>query len=118
MNSPGAAQQYAPPVAQPQPTAAGQALVQVIDGNDKGLQATVTPTSPVTLGRAPACSITLNDPGVSGQHASISFEATTLVVTDTGSRNGVFVNNQKISRQQLASGDLIVVGSTRLLVSL
>ena len=118
VDSPGAAQQYAPPVAQPQPTAAGQALVQVIDGNDKGLQATVTPTSPVTLGRAPACSITLNDPGVSGQHASISFEATTLVVTDTGSRNGVFVNNQKISRQQLASGDLIVVGSTRLLVSL
>lgn len=118
VDSPGAAQHYAPPPAVAQPAAAGQALVQVIDGNDKGLQATVTATTPVTLGRAPACSITLNDPGVSGQHASIGFEAATLVVTDTGSRNGVFVNNQKITRQQLSSGDLIVVGSTRLLVSL
>ena len=37
---------------------------------------------------------------------------------DTNSRNGVFVNNQKITKQPLSTGDLIVIGSTRLLVNL
>jgi pSer/pThr/pTyr-binding forkhead associated (FHA) protein len=48
----------------------------------------------------------------------VMFEGPTLVVMDMGSRNGVFVNNGKIpQRQVVKAGDLIVIGSTRMLVN-
>ena len=104
------------PSAPPRP--AGTAVLQVIDGADKGRTYQLTRAAPFTIGRAPTCSATLNDPGVSGVHAQIAFEGAALVLQDAGSRNGVFVNNQKVQRQQLGPGDLIVIGSTRMLVSL
>ncbi|MGE0711385.1 MAG: protein kinase [Planctomycetota bacterium] len=117
VDSPGAAQAYGAPPTPAPVQSAGNALLQVIDGQDKGLQGPITPGNPCTIGRAPTCTITLTDPGVSGMHASVGFEGPTLVLTDTGSRNGVFVNNQKVARQPLKAGDLIVIGSTRLLVN-
>ncbi len=119
VNSAQAAQQYAPPPAYPAAVAApGVAVLQVIDGNDKGRQFQITSAAKFTIGRAPACGLTLNDPGVSGNHAALHFENGALVVEDTGSRNGVFLNNQKIHKHPLKSGDLIVIGSTRMMVTL
>lgn len=118
VNSARAAQQYAAPPPTPAPLPpTGAAVVQIIDGNDKGKQFQITPAAKFTIGRAPTCTCTLNDPGVSGFHASLSFENGGLVVEDTGSRNGVFLNNQKVQRHPVKSGDLIVIGSTRLMVS-
>ncbi|MBX3471036.1 MAG: protein kinase [Planctomycetes bacterium] len=117
VNSPQAVQHAsvaAPPAPRPP---VGTAVLQVIDGADKGRTYQITRAAPFTIGRAPTCSVSLNDPGVSGQHAQIAFEGPSLVVQDTGSRNGVFVNNQKIQRHQLTAGDLIVIGSTRMLVT-
>ncbi|RMG18421.1 MAG: FHA domain-containing protein [Planctomycetota bacterium] len=96
---------------------AGSPSLQVIDGNDKGLRVELSLGTPVTIGRAPSCGLTLNDPGVSGTHAAVVWgNDRQIYVEDRGSRNGVFVNNQKVQRQTLKGGDLIVVGSTRLLV--
>ncbi|MCO5171285.1 MAG: FHA domain-containing serine/threonine-protein kinase [Planctomycetes bacterium] len=119
VNNPHAAQPMPVGVAAPAAPRppAGTAVIQVIDGADKGRSYQVTRAAPFTIGRAPSCSAALNDPGVSGQHAQIAFEGVALVVQDTGSRNGVFVNNQKVQRHQLSAGDLIVIGSTRMLVS-
>jgi pSer/pThr/pTyr-binding forkhead associated (FHA) protein len=92
--------------------------LQVIDGNDKGMKVDLILGAPVTIGRAPTCGITLNDPGVSGTHAAVVWgNDRQIYVEDRGSRNGVFVNNQKVQRQTVKGGDLIVIGSTRLLVS-
>jgi hypothetical protein len=101
----------------PAAPAAGSPTVQVIDGNDKGKSAPLGAGSRLMIGRAPTCAISLNDPGVSSEHASIFLQGSIAFVEDMGSRNGVFVNNQKITRQQLKGGDLIVVGSTRMVVT-
>jgi eukaryotic-like serine/threonine-protein kinase len=120
INSANAAQQaYAAP--QPPKAALPQgasAVLQVIDGNDKGKQVAVPQQGSVSLGRAPTCTIPLSDPGVSGHHASIGFEGAQLIVFDAGSRNGVFLNNQKVSKHPLKSGDLVVIGSTRILINM
>jgi predicted component of type VI protein secretion system len=121
VNSANAAHQFSPAAAPavaaaPRPPA-GSASLQIIDGADKGRTYQVTRAGACTIGRAPTCTITLNDPGVSGNHAQVVFEGPGLIVQDTGSRNGVFVNNQKVQKQPLSSGDLIVIGSTRMLVT-
>ncbi|MBL4847751.1 MAG: protein kinase [Planctomycetes bacterium] len=118
INSANAANQaYAVPSPQALPQGSS-AMLQVIDGNDKGTQVSVPSQGAVSIGRAPTCTIPLNDPGVSGHHASITFEGPQLMVIDAGSRNGVFLNNQKVSRHPLKSGDLVVIGSTRILVNM
>ena len=120
INSANAAQQaYAAP--QPPKSALPQgasAMLQVIDGNDKGKQVAVPQQGSVSIGRAPTCTIPLSDPGVSGHHASIGFEGPQLIVFDAGSRNGVFLNNQKVTKHPLKSGDLVVIGSTRILINM
>ena len=94
----------------------GGVAVSIVDGNEKGRMFQLSPGR-FTIGRAPDCGCTLSDPGVSGHHAAIVLENGALFVEDTGSRNGVFVNNQRIQRQPLSSGDLVVIGSTRMLVT-
>src|SRR5205807_3019952 len=93
----------------------GTGILYIVDGADKGKQFPLGPTSSVTMGRAPGNTIILNDPGVSSNHCSIVHDGARYVLQDTGSRNGVFVNNTKVQRQRLNGGDLIVLGTTRIL---
>lgn len=119
INSANAAQQaYAVPQTPKTLPQGASAVLQVIDGNDKGKQVPVPSQGSVSIGRAPTCTIPLNDPGVSGHHASIGFEGPQLIVFDAGSRNGVFLNNQKVTKHPLKSGDLVVIGSTRILINM
>jgi two-component system cell cycle response regulator len=70
----------------------------------------------VILGRALGADVRLNDFKVSRQHASITstYEAengeTKYLLTDLDSKNGTFINGEKISREWLRSGDKIGVG--------
>lgn len=51
----------------------------------------------VRVGRDPAaCPITLNEPRVSGVHATLKFEAGQLLVRDEGSNNGTHVAGMRI----------------------
>jgi hypothetical protein len=56
------------------------------------------------------------DPLVSEQHCVVEEQAGTVVLTDVGSRTGVFVRIR--GEQELAHGDEILVGRTRLVVDL
>lgn len=53
------------------------------------------------------------DNSVSRNHARIAIEADACVLYDEGSTNGTHVNNTKITRQQLAPGDTVQIGSTK-----
>jgi hypothetical protein len=70
----------------------------------------------VTLGRLPECELALADAGVSRRHAEVRRGAdNTWLVTDLGSTNGTKVNGLRISSpRQLADGDEIAIGSTRI----
>ena len=71
------------------------------------------------LGRSPYCSIVLNDGLVSRQHAAIRVTREGVQVEDLGSRNGTWVNRQRISgARALSPGDRIDIGGHALEVEL
>ncbi|MBN1443673.1 MAG: SpoIIE family protein phosphatase [Planctomycetes bacterium] len=73
---------------------------------------------PFTIGRSPASHLLLDDPLVSRHHAVIENADDGLTVTDLGSRNGVFLNGDRIrGERRIRPGDALQIGSTRLVVS-
>jgi hypothetical protein len=71
----------------------------------------------MTIGRQEACDVSLpDDPSVSRVHAVLErIGAEWTLVDDGSSRNGSFVNGQRIrGRQRLRNGDLVQVGGTHL----
>lgn len=88
----------------------------VIQGRDQGNRFEIdSNTAPVTLGRDAACTIQLRDTEVSRQHAEVRRVADKLILTDLNSSNGTFVNNQRVERHELASGDQVQMGRTVML---
>jgi hypothetical protein len=70
---------------------------------------------PVTIGRGAANTLILADPEVSGNHATIFWQADLdlFVIQDVGSANGTFVNGHRIIEPQpLRDGDLVQTGNT------
>ncbi|MFH0899943.1 MAG: GGDEF domain-containing protein [Pseudomonadota bacterium] len=68
----------------------------------------------MVIGRGPT-DIQIPDEGISRRHAEIQEHDGEVVINDLGSRNGTFVNGDKIERQVLHDGDKIRVGSTTIL---
>jgi hypothetical protein len=64
------------------------------------------------IGRDPSCDIVLSDSRCSRHHAVIEETADGLVIQDTGSANGVFVNGRRLERSRLRSGDTVRLGDT------
>lgn len=68
-----------------------------------------------TIGRHPEQSIQILDRVVSKEHALITFADGLYWLQDMGSRNGTFVNGERIvGRTRMRSGDTITLGGTRL----
>lgn len=62
------------------------------------------------LGRSKSqADLVLDDPNVSRQHAAIERVGDTWVLADLGSTNGCYVDGQRVSRRQLADGDVIEI---------
>ena len=70
--------------------------VAVIDGPSAGTTVALS-SLPVTIGRAPTSTIVLNDDYVSSNHARLVPRGDEWLVEDTGSTNGTFVNDQKVT---------------------
>jgi len=68
------------------------------------------------LGRHPDSEIMLDDITVSRRHASIDRTAEGYVVSDAGSLNGTYVNQERIERAVLHHGDELQVGKFRLVL--
>jgi chromosome segregation ATPase len=64
----------------------------------------------LTIGRTSHNDIQLNMQYVSRRHAVISTDQGKTRVIDWGSKNGVFVNNRKVTEKILESGDLVSIG--------
>jgi len=72
---------------------------------------TVYPLDAVTtIGRDLGCSIVVDDPFASGQHAALTYRGRTWYLEDLGSTNGTFVNGIPVSAPApLGFGDVIQV---------
>ncbi len=64
-----------------------------------------------TLGRDPDCTHPFDEASLSHIHARILREGGGYMVEDSGSRNGVFVNERRITREKLLDGDRLRLGS-------
>lgn len=65
----------------------------------------------ITLGRDSECTVILDDPNVSRFHARLVFHNAAIWIQDAGSRNGVFLNGNRVVRhKQFSPGDEILIG--------
>ena len=82
-----------------------------------GGQRTDLPLDVLTIGRAPDNRLVLQDAQASSHHAEIRPDAQGYLLVDVNSRNGTFVNEQRLMAQTprlLISGDVIRIGETRM----
>jgi adenylate cyclase len=70
--------------------------------------------SQVLIGRSAECDLVLNQPGMSRKHALIRRIGDGWMIVDQGSRNGTYVNRQRIEQQPLHDGDRISPGAEAL----
>lgn len=88
-------------------------VVQIFEGGSKGACVVARGTT-MQIGSAIGDFVFTADPLVDDQHCLIEEQAGAIVLTDLGSRSGVYVRIK--GEQELVNGDEIVVGRTRLLV--
>lgn len=92
------------------------ALFDVLStGSSAGQRFTLT-AARVVIGRHPGCGLVLDASAVSRQHAVVTAEADGHAIEDLGSRNGTFVNGERLeSRRRLADGDTVTICEVRLI---
>jgi hypothetical protein len=87
------------------------------DADDRQLEMTLNPDRPLVVGRGTECDLTLAwDAAASRIHAELLCRGGSWFVLDDGiSRNGTFVNGERVhGRRRLRDGDTMVVGKTPL----
>jgi len=97
------------PAPAPPPPPAEPDLVATLTADDGTMHPLLEETS--TVGRTPANAIALRDVSVSAKHAQVVRTAEGFVIEDVGSRNGTFVNSEKLTgKRLLVDGDLVRLG--------
>jgi pSer/pThr/pTyr-binding forkhead associated (FHA) protein len=87
-----------------------QLVVHFPDGRPQVIELT---GSPVLFGRSPSCTVRLDDPYVSDDHARVYKADGGWMVADLKSTNGTFLNRVKVtSPSQIAAGDQLGIGKT------
>jgi hypothetical protein len=95
----------------PQPLAGWLVLTS---GRERGKTININ-RSVMRLGRKRDCDITIEDDQVSGLHAQLRVEGTLCRLNDLDSRNGTWLNGERVQgARTLDDGDEIVVGQTKL----
>jgi two-component system NtrC family sensor kinase len=90
----------------------------VIQGFNKGARYDLTAhEGAVTIGREAGNLVRLDDNEVSRRHAEIRRVGEAFVVGDLKSSNGTYLNNRKVERAELSTGDQIQIGRTILVYS-
>ena len=69
----------------------------------------------IRIGRKLENDIVINNETISREHAEIRYENNNFIIYDLNSTGGTFVNNKKVSKLQLNSGDLISLSDTNIM---
>jgi two-component system, cell cycle response regulator len=96
-------------------TLPSKAYLVIIGGMDMG---SVIPVDQprITLGRAPECTIVLQDESVSRVHAEVvQRETEGVLIRDLGSTNGTFLGGKRITESVLRKGDKVLLGRRTIL---
>lgn len=89
----------------------GRRLALVIHCGGKGEVAPLKRDAPLVVGRGFPSQVHVEDKSISRQHARFMVRDDSVTVEDLGSRNGTFVNGQKIDKALLSPGDEVRMGA-------
>src|SRR4051812_29648482 len=89
--------------------------IRVKNGKQKGKVLSLNGQERLLIGRDNSCGLQILDQGVSREHAEIFRVGEMVFIRDLGSRNGSFVNDERIEEELLREGDVVRVGNTQLL---
>jgi len=89
-------------------TSSDPTVLVVVEGTER--RTLLLDHFPFTVGRRTDRDLVLADPRVSREHAQILREADGFYLVDQNSRQGTFVNNEKVSRHKLTRNDRIEFG--------
>ena len=93
-------------------------LLVVTAGPRQGTQLEITAQG-IRIGRDPNNEMFLDDPEVSRHHARVILHNGAVWVQDAGSRNGIFVNGNRVSgHKQISPGAQIQIGGHQFLIKL
>lgn len=67
--------------------------------------------SPLKIGRSLENGICIQEPTISRRHAEITTDNDEFFLVDLSSTAGTYVNNQRIKKYKLRSGDSILIGN-------
>ncbi len=98
--------------AQPAPTRGSSALLLL--QSPSGPQPIQVESTTVSLGRGLSNDVILEDTRVSRHHAQLRYKNRRFWITDLGSTNGTFVNNERVSETVLRDGDVLSLGGLEL----
>ncbi|MBI5360183.1 MAG: FHA domain-containing protein [Planctomycetes bacterium] len=71
--------------------------------------------SEIVVGRSRECDIAIHDEKVSSRHFRLKNDGNKIFVQDLLSKNGTFMNGEKIETVEIRDGDVINIGSTNLI---
>lgn len=89
-----------------------QYALRFLSGVYEGRDVVLPSNAALVIGRTDDADLTIDDPKLSREHARISTVAGVLEIEDLESRNGTFVNGEKIKKVRLKDGDRIVIGAS------
>ncbi|MBI5536256.1 MAG: GGDEF domain-containing protein [Deltaproteobacteria bacterium] len=85
-----------------------RASLVAINGHEAGRVFSLS--GEVLVGRAMQCQLRIDEPGVSRVHAKVVANGRQCILSDLNSRNGVFVNGQRVTTAELHHGDRVNFG--------
>lgn len=92
------------------PVAVATASLEQMSGNDKGRLFELR-SARQTLGRSAENDVVLDVEGVSRVHALMVCSEGAWFIRDNNSKNGIFLNGQKVKESWLETGDLVQLGT-------
>lgn len=89
--------------------------LEVLEGPQAGvLFALEEKNQDVVVGRDPACEFSIDSNVISRKHARVEKRFDTVILHDLDSKNGTFVNRERVKEKRLQDGDIIHLGTLAL----
>jgi pSer/pThr/pTyr-binding forkhead associated (FHA) protein len=89
------------------------ARLVIVHGPQAGEQLEIPPPpARLVIGRGETCDLVLRDAEASREHVELTVDLDGVVVRDLGSKNGLFVDQRRVTSKRLVDRDELVVGAT------
>lgn len=89
----------------------GEACIIVIYGDELGRKYNLGQKE-ILIGRSVSCDVRVDQEAISRQHAKLEPNFGNVILSDLGSTNGTYVNNDLVDQATLKDGDLLKIGRT------